>query len=90
VDEVSAAAGVKIAAPNLDEAFTRRLQFVVDFPFPEEADRLRLWQTLFPRDVPHDPALDFSWLARRYKLAGGNIRNIIVSAAYLQPLMEVR
>ncbi len=79
--------GVTILATNLranlDEAFTRRLQFVVDFPFPEEEDRLRLWQTLFPWDVPHDPALDFNWLARRYELAGGNIRNIIVSAAYL-------
>jgi hypothetical protein len=79
--------GVTILATNLranlDEAFTRRLQFAVDFPFPEEADRLRIWQTLFPPDVPRDPNLDFSLLARRFKLAGGNIRNIIVSAAYL-------
>ncbi|MEW5960520.1 MAG: ATP-binding protein, partial [Chloroflexota bacterium] len=79
--------GVTILATNLranlDEAFTRRLQFAVDFPFPEEADRRRIWQTLFPPDVPHDPNLDFDFLARRFKLAGGNIRNIIVSAAYL-------
>ena len=44
--------GVTILATNLrsnlDEAFTRRLQFAVDFPFPEEADRLRIWKTLFP------------------------------------------
>ncbi len=79
--------GVTILATNLranlDEAFTRRLQFAVDFPFPEEADRLRIWQTLFPPDVPRAPNLDFKLLARRFKLAGGNIRNIIVSAAYL-------
>ena len=68
---------------NLDEAFTRRLQFAVDFPFPEEADRLRIWKTLFPPDVPLDPQVNFSLLAKRFKLAGGNIRNIIVSAAYL-------
>lgn len=68
---------------NLDEAFTRRLQFAVDFPFPEEEYRLRIWQTLFPPDVPRDPDLDFQLLARRFKLTGGNIRNIIVSAAYL-------
>ncbi len=68
---------------NLDEAFTRRLQFAVDFPFPEEADRLRIWKTLFPPDVPLDPQVNFSLLARRFRLAGGNIRNIIVSAAYL-------
>jgi hypothetical protein len=79
--------GVTILATNLranlDEAFTRRLQFAVDFPFPEEADRLRIWQALFPPDVPRVADLDFGFLARRFKLAGGNIRNIIVSAAYL-------
>ncbi len=79
--------GVTILATNLranlDEAFTRRLQFAVDFPFPEPEYRLRIWQTLFPPDVPRDPDLDFGLLARRFKLAGGNIRNIIVSAAYL-------
>ena len=79
--------GVTILATNLranlDEAFTRRLQFAVDFPFPEEADRLRIWQTLFPPDVPRANDLDFKLLARRFKLAGGSIRNVIVSAAYL-------
>lgn len=79
--------GVTILATNLranlDEAFTRRLQFAVDFPFPEPEDRLRIWQTLFPPDVPRTADLDFKFLARRFKLAGGNIRNIIVSAAYL-------
>jgi hypothetical protein len=79
--------GVTILATNLranlDEAFTRRLQFAVDFPFPEEADRLRIWQTLFPPGVPRDAELDFGLLARRFKLAGGNIRNVIVSAAFL-------
>lgn len=79
--------GVTILATNLranlDEAFTRRLQFAVDFPFPEEDDRLRIWQALFPTTVPCDAQLDFSLLARRFKLAGGNIRNVIVNAAYL-------
>jgi len=79
--------GVTILATNLranlDEAFTRRLQFAVDFPFPEEEYRLRIWQALFPPDVPRAPGLDFGLLAHRFKLAGGNIRNIIVGAAYL-------
>ncbi len=79
--------GVTILATNLranlDEAFTRRLQFAVDFPFPDEEDRLRIWKMLFPLEVPAVPDLDFNLLARRFKLAGGNIRNIIVSAAYL-------
>jgi ATP-dependent 26S proteasome regulatory subunit len=79
--------GVTILATNLranlDEAFTRRLQFAVDFPFPEEADRLRIWETLFPPDVPRASDLDLGLMARRFKLAGGSIRNVIVSAAYL-------
>jgi hypothetical protein len=79
--------GVTILATNLranlDEAFTRRLQFAVDLPFPEEEDRLRIWRTLFPARVPRAADLDFPVLARRFKLAGGNIRNALVSAAYL-------
>jgi SpoVK/Ycf46/Vps4 family AAA+-type ATPase len=79
--------GVTILATNLranlDEAFTRRLQFAVDFPFPEEADRLRIWTTLFLPSIPCDPDLDFEFLAERFKLAGGNIRNVIVNAAFL-------
>lgn len=79
--------GVTILATNLranlDEAFARRLNFAVDFPFPDEHYRRRIWQTLLPYDLPHAPDLDFDLLARRYRLAGGNIRNILVSAAYL-------
>jgi hypothetical protein len=79
--------GVAILATNLranlDEAFTRRLQFSVHMPFPEEAYRLRIWRTLFPPGVPRAADVDFGLLARRFRLAGGNIRNIIVSAAYL-------
>jgi hypothetical protein len=68
---------------NLDEAFTRRLQFAVDFPFPNDADRKRIWKALFPTDAPRADDLDFDLMAKRYKLAGGNIRNVLVSAAYL-------
>jgi ATP-dependent 26S proteasome regulatory subunit len=79
--------GVTILATNmranLDEAFTRRLQFAVDFPFPDEAYRLRIWHALFPVGIPRTADIDFAWLAHRFKLAGGNIRNIIVGAAYL-------
>jgi ATP-dependent 26S proteasome regulatory subunit len=79
--------GVTILATNLranlDEAFTRRLQFLVDFPFPDEADRLRIWQALFPGRVPRAADLDFPMLARRYKMTGANIRNVLVNAAYL-------
>ena len=79
--------GVTILATNLrgnlDEAFTRRLQFAVNFPFPEIEDRRQIWSTLFPDDVPRAADLDFEYLAEHFRLAGGNIRNIIISAAYL-------
>ena len=79
--------GVTILATNLranlDDAFTRRLQFAIDFPFPDEGYREKIWQTLFPVAVPKDASVDFKVMAKRFRLAGGNIRNIIVSAAYL-------
>jgi hypothetical protein len=79
--------GVTILATNLranlDEAFTRRLNVVVDFPFPDVTQRIHIWQTLFPSTVPRSNDVDFGVLAKRFKLAGGNIRNIIISAAHM-------
>jgi SpoVK/Ycf46/Vps4 family AAA+-type ATPase len=67
---------------NVDEAFTRRLDAIIDFPLPEEGDRLRLWERNLPPDVPRDADLDLPFLARRFRVSGGSIRNICVSAAY--------
>jgi SpoVK/Ycf46/Vps4 family AAA+-type ATPase len=68
---------------NVDDAFTRRLDAIVDFPMPEEDDRRRLWLANLPAVVPRDDGIDLDFLARRFKLSGGNIRNICVTAAYL-------
>lgn len=68
---------------NLDEAFARRLHFVIDFPMPEEAERLEIWKRSFPLRAPRSPDLDFSFLATRHKLSGGNIRNIVLGAAFM-------
>lgn len=68
---------------NLDEAFTRRLHFAIEFPFPEVADREQIWRVNFPPETPIAPNVDWHLLARRYTLAGGNIRNIILAAAFL-------
>jgi AAA+ superfamily predicted ATPase len=68
---------------NLDEAFTRRLHFIVEFPFPEAVDREVIWQVNFPTETPLAPDLDFKLLAERYRITGGNIRNIIMAAAFL-------
>jgi MoxR-like ATPase len=68
---------------NLDDAFTRRLRFVVEFPIPDAESRQRIWQTLFPSRAPISPDLDFAAFAREFPVAGGNIKNIVLNAAFL-------
>jgi AAA+ superfamily predicted ATPase len=68
---------------NLDEAFTRRLHFIIEFPFPEAADREVIWRVNFPPETPLAADVDYRLLAERFRLAGGNIRNIIMAAAFL-------
>lgn len=68
---------------NLDEAFVRRLAFIVQFPFPDEAMRRRIWAGIWPASVPLAEDVDLDTLAKQLKLSGGNIRNIALSAAYL-------
>ncbi len=79
--------GVVIMATNLsenmDEAFTRRVRFIVEFPFPDETHCRRIWETHFPAEVPVSSSIDFGYLARELRLPGGNIRNIVLSAAFL-------
>ncbi len=68
---------------NLDSAFMRRLRYVVEFPFPQQEDRERIWRKVFPSQAPVGPDVDFGFLARQLKLAGGNIKNIALNAAFL-------
>jgi winged helix domain-containing protein/ATPase family protein associated with various cellular activities (AAA) len=67
---------------NLDEAFTRRLDSLVDFPEPEEEYRRQLWERTLGTAMPRADDLDLSFLAESFQLAGGAIRNIVVAAAY--------
>ena len=68
---------------NMDEAFVRRMQFIVDFPLPEAEQRRQIWARVLPPELPREPDLDLTLLADRFALAGGNIRNIAVAAAFL-------
>ena len=68
---------------NLDEAFTRRIDVIVDFPMPQEAAREALWRMHLPPRLPLASDLDLAFMARRFELSGGNIRNICMTAAYL-------
>ncbi|MGD1992200.1 MAG: ATP-binding protein [Anaerolineae bacterium] len=77
--------GLAILATNmksaLDQAFMRRLRFVIDFPFPGPADRRRIWEMIFPAETPVE-GLDYAWLSR-LNLTGGSIHNIALNAAFL-------
>jgi SpoVK/Ycf46/Vps4 family AAA+-type ATPase len=79
--------GVVILATNLsrnmDDAFLRRLQFVIEFGLPDERERLQIWQRVWPAALPRDPSVDLPALARRFDLSGGHIRNIVLAAAFL-------
>ncbi len=68
---------------NMDEAFTRRMHFCVEFPTPEEADRYRIWQRMFPEKAPTARDIDLAFLARQFTITGGNIRNIVITSAFL-------
>jgi SpoVK/Ycf46/Vps4 family AAA+-type ATPase len=67
---------------NIDDAFLRRLDFVIDFPFPEPEDRVRIWHKLLPDEAPLGDDVDVDFLAERFKLSGGAIRNCTLSAAF--------
>jgi hypothetical protein len=79
--------GVVILASNLrnniDKAFARRIRFTIEFPMPDEAERLRIWEQVWPEELPRDPDLDFAGLAARFDLSGSGIRNVVMSAAFL-------
>lgn len=68
---------------NLDEAFVRRMRFIIHFPFPNDDDRERIWHKVFPGNAPLGEDVNFRWLSRKLKIAGGNIKNISLRAAFL-------
>jgi ATPase family associated with various cellular activities (AAA) len=79
--------GVVVLATNLqrniDDAFLRRIKEVVDFPFPDDKLRARIWRGHFPSEAPKADDIDFDFLASQFKLTGGNIKNIVLNAAFL-------
>jgi hypothetical protein len=67
---------------SLDPAFLRRLRFIVNFPFPAPAERLAIWQKVFPSEVRIAEDVDFDQLAG-FNLTGGSIHNIALAAAFV-------
>jgi len=67
---------------NIDEAFTRRLDAIIDFPEPSEALRLELWRRCLAPPAPVAADVDLEFCARAFRLSGGNIRSIAITAGY--------
>jgi len=78
--------GVSILATNLrqnlDDAFVRRLQFIVEFPFPDEEYRSQIWKNVFPKETPLGEDVNFAVLAHDVRLAGGSIKNMALAASF--------
>lgn len=68
---------------NMDDAFARRMHYVLEFPVPEEPDRYRIWKHIFPEQAPLSKDLDLKFMAHQFKISGGNIKNIALNAAFL-------
>ena len=77
--------GLAVLATNrkrdLDEAFMRRIRYVIDFPVPEEPQRAAIWKQVIPPKVAEHSKIDVDFLARQFPLSGGHIRSIVFNAS---------
>lgn len=67
---------------NMDEAFKRRIQFLIEFPFPDVESRRMLWEKVFPEETEFDGIPDYDFLAQQFELTGSHIKNIALQAAF--------
>lgn len=79
--------GVCILATNLlqniDEAFLRRITFVVHFPFPDAGMREAIYRATLPPEAPVEEDVDWRFLAEKFELSGGYIKNIVLAASFM-------
>jgi AAA+ superfamily predicted ATPase len=66
---------------NIDDAFLRRFNAIIKFPFPDAKLRRRIWETSFPEKAKLEKKLDITEIAARYKLTGGSIINVVHQAS---------
>lgn len=79
--------GISILATNfqqnIDEAFKRRLRYIIEFSMPTLQERKKMWQNVFPEEVPLEDGIDYGFLTEKFELTGSNIKNIAVNAAFM-------
>ncbi len=93
LQEIERFDGVVILTTNLkaaiDDAFERRLNFKIDFPFPEAEHRTLIWGKLLPAETPQEAEIDFGLLGEVYELSGGSIKNVVLRAAYIAAQRDI-
>lgn len=79
--------GITILATNLmqnfDDAYKRRIKYMISFPLPGKEQREMLWKKVFPKEMPLKEDLDLEYLASNFELSGASIKNIALNAAFL-------
>ncbi len=68
---------------NFDNAFCRRFKFIIEFPFPDQNCRKKIWDQMFPKEMHMDEQIDTEWLAAEFKFSGSQIKNIVLAASFL-------
>lgn len=69
-------------ASNLDDAFRRRLHFMIEFPMPDKSTARKLWERAFPKKAPVANDIDLDFLSNELQFSGGNIKNVALNAAF--------
>ena len=79
--------GITILATNLlqnfDDAYKRRMKYLIRFTFPREEQRRKLWEQVFPEQMPLADDIDVEYLASNFELSGAGIKNIALNAAFM-------
>ena len=69
-------------AKNIDDNFINKMHFRIDFQFPDEDSRFRIWKNIFPKACPLADDVDLKFLAKQFRLTGSTIKNISLNAAF--------
>lgn len=87
LQEMERYSGVVILATNfvenIDEAFKRRMKFIIEFHFPSADERRLIWEKAVPKAMPVEKDVDFDFLAEKFQLTGSGIKNAVYSAAFI-------
>lgn len=79
--------GISILATNysnnIDDAFKRRIKFIVHFSFPTPEIRYKIWTSILPKKAKVREDINFKFFADQFELSGSNIKEILLNAAYI-------